>query len=78
MEEMGSPLLRDEDCVSANQPTPKSLPDFQRLFPDEQAGRAYLYSARSLMIPMLGDSCPEAPHGYSYIRSGKSRRRNGR
>jgi len=46
MEETGSPLLRDEDCVGANQPTPKSLPDFQRLFPDEQACRTYLYSAR--------------------------------
>lgn len=28
------------------QPSPKSLPDFQRIFPDEEACRTYLYSAR--------------------------------
>lgn len=28
------------------QPSPKSLPDFQRLFPDEEACRTYLYTAR--------------------------------
>ena len=46
MEETGSLLQRDESCVGANQPTPKSFPDFQRLFPDEQACQTYLYSAR--------------------------------
>lgn len=44
MEELESLLLRDGASVSL--PTPKSLLDFQRIFPDEQACRAYLYSSR--------------------------------
>lgn len=46
MEELN--LLRsiDFDDSAAEQSSPKSLPDFQRIFPNEEACRTYLYTAR--------------------------------
>ena len=46
MTKPGPLLLEDADGAGAGQSSPKSLPDFQRVFPNEEACRAYLYAAR--------------------------------
>jgi len=46
MEEQNSIWLPDANNAGTGQSSPKSLPDFQRMFPNEEACRIYLTTAR--------------------------------
>lgn len=46
MEKRISLGLSGAEDIGTKLPSPKSLPDFQRLFPDDQACRTYLYAVR--------------------------------
>lgn len=46
MKEHNSGWLMGASNASAGQSSPKSLPDFQRMFPNEEACRVYLTTAR--------------------------------
>ena len=46
MEELDLSGLVDADDAGTARSSPKSLPDFQRVFPNEEACRTYIYTAR--------------------------------
>ena len=46
MRNPGTLSLLDAEGTGKRLSSPKSLPDFQRVFPSEEACRAYLYAAR--------------------------------
>lgn len=46
MEDLSPVWMQGENNASTRQLSPKSLPDFQRLFPNEEACRTYLYTVR--------------------------------